>query len=426
MDQQASAVSKDYLSAQDAVRMLGVRMQTLYAYVSRGWVHSITQPGRKERLYARTDIEKMKARSQARSGHGAVAASAMHWGEPIIPTSITQITPEGPLYRGQLATGLARSGIPFEDVAELLWNGELGAPGIRWPRYAQTEHLRGFAASIAAPASNEQLMDLFALFTMQLGLSRGHATGQPGSGDTPAAARELIQTMAGCFGYASQRRTFYQLLRGQSIAEGLLGALGIANSAENQAGLNAALVLLADHELSPSSFAARIAASSGATLHSCLAAAACTNSGTQIGRLYGQVEQGLMRVATRCALFRRASELQARGLAVPGFGHPLYPQGDPRARLLLDLIQRREEGRSKRLDDIDGFVADVHERLGLYPNQDLALVVLGIAMGFPRNTSGALFTLARTAGWVAHVREQRLTGTVLRPRASFVGNAYRM
>jgi citrate synthase len=422
MDHQPSAVSKDYLSAHDAVRLLDVRMQTLYAYVSRGWVRSITQPGRKDRLYARADIEKMKARSLARSGHGAVAASAMHWGEPIIPTSITQITPEGPLYRGQLATQLARSGIPFEEVAELLWNGELGAPGLRWPRYVQTERLRRFAASIAAPASNDQLMELFALFTMQLGLSRGNAAGQPGSGDTPAAARELIQTMAGCFGYGSQRRAFYQLRKGQSIVEGLLGALEIADSAENQAALNAALVVLSDHELSPSAFAARIAASSGATLHSCLAAAACTNSGVQIGRLYSQVEQCLARADTRGALFRRASELQARSLAVPGFGHPLYPQGDPRARLLLDLIQRRD-GRSKRVDAIEGFIADVQERLGLYPRQELALVLLGIAMGLPKNTSGALFTLARTAGWVAHVREQRLAGTFLRPRAKFVGQA---
>lgn len=402
------------------MRLLDVRMQTLYAYVSRGWVHSITQPGRKERLYARADIEKMKARSQARSGHGAVAASAMHWGEPIIPTSITQITSEGPLYRGQLATQLARSGILFEEVAELLWNGALGVSGLRWRRYAQTEHLRRFAASIAAPASNDQLMELFALFTMQLGLSRGRAASQPGSDDTPVAAREVIQTMAGCFGYASPRRAFYQLRKGQSIVEGLLRALEIKDSTENQDGLNAALVLLADHELSPSSFAARIAASSGATLHSCLTAAVCANSGAQIGRLYSQVEQFLTRAGARNALFRRASELQARGLTVPGFGHPLYPLGDPRARVVLDLIHRRA-GRSRRLDVIERFIADVQDRLGLYPRQELALVLLGIAMGLPRDTSGALSTLARTAGWVAHVREQRLAGTFLRPRAKFVG-----
>lgn len=121
----------------------------------------------------------------------------------------------------------------------------------------------------------------------------------------------------------------------------MLAALGLAESIEHQEIMNAALVVLADHELSPSAFAARVAASSGATLHSCLAAAACTNSGEQIGRMYSRVEQFLAGAATRRALLRHASALQARNLAVPGFGHPLYPQGDPRARLLLELVQRR-------------------------------------------------------------------------------------
>lgn len=420
MNEPRTAASKDYVSAQDAVRLLDVRMQTLYAYVSRGWVRSIAQPGRKERLYARADIDKVQARSLARSGHGAVAASAMHWGEPIIPTAITQITAEGPLYRGQLATQLARSGISFEEAAELLWSGVLGTPGQRWPRYAQNERLRTFAASIAAPASNDQLMELFPMFMMQLGLLRQNAAGQPDIRETSGAARELIQTMAGCFGYASPRRAFFQLRKGQSIAEGVLGALELADSSANQEVINAALVVLADHELSPSAFAARIAASSGATLHSCLAAAACTNSGEQIGRAYSRVEQFLGGASTRNTLLRHAGNLHARSLAVPGFGHPLYPQGDPRARLLLDLVRQRA-ARNKRLDVIERFIADVHAQLGLFPRQELALVVLGIAMGLPRNTAGALFTLARTAGWVAHVREQRLAGTFIRPRAKFVG-----
>lgn len=420
MDRQPPAVPKDYLSARDAVKLLDVRMQTLYAYVSRGLVRSITQPGYKERLYARADIEKLRARSQARAGHGAVAAAAMHWGEPIIPTSITQITTTGPFYRGQPAIQLARSGTTFEEVAELLWTGQPGTPGLRWPRHVQTDRLRRFAASITSPASNDQLIELFALFTMQLGLSRGHTAGRPGSHETLDAARELIQTMAGCFGYVSQQRAFYQLRKGESIADSLLGALKIPSTAENQAGLNTALVVMSDHELSPSSFAARIAASSGATLHSCVAAAVCANSGEQMGRLYSQVEQFLTRAVTRGALFRHASDFQSRGLAVPGFGHPLYPQGDPRARLLLDLIERRGE-RSKRLDAVARFIADVQEQLGLYPRQELALVLLCIAMELPRNTSGALFTLARTAGWVAHICEQWLTGALLRPRAKFVG-----
>lgn len=421
-DPRMTDTATDYVSAHDAIRMLDIRMQTLYAYVSRGWVRSITQPGRKERLYARADIDKMQARSLARSGHGAVAASAMHWGEPIIPTSITQITAEGPWYRGRLATQLARSGVAFEEVAELLWSGVLSVPGLRWPRHVQNARLNAFAASVAAPASNDQLMELFSLFMLQLGLLRQNAAGGRNVRDTSGAAREMIQTMAGCLGYASPQRAFYQLSRGQSIASGVLAALGLAASSAHEEAVNAALVVLADHELSPSAFAARIAASSGATLHSCLAAAACTNTGEQIGRVYTRVEQFLSGAATRAALVRHAGALHARSLAVPGFGHPLYPHGDPRARLLLDLASQCAP-RTRRHDAIVGFIADVHAQLGLHPRQELALVVLGMALGLPANTAGALFTLARTAGWVAHVSEQRLTGTLIRPRARFVGQA---
>ncbi|RZJ10182.1 MAG: citrate synthase, partial [Haliea sp.] len=71
-----------------------MRPQTLYAYVSRGWIRSVAQPGQKDKLYSRDDVDRVSKRSAARSGHGAVAASAMNWGEPILPTSITEITPD--------------------------------------------------------------------------------------------------------------------------------------------------------------------------------------------------------------------------------------------------------------------------------------------------------------------------------------------
>jgi len=410
--------SNDYLSAREAVQLLGVRMQTLYAYVSRGWVRSVSQQGQKERLYARADIERVKARSQARAGHGAVAASAMHWGEPIIPTSITQITPEGPRYRGYCATRLAYSAVPFENVADLLWSGELDTTPSRWQLHALPRRLEGFAATMTSLRARDQLLELFTLFTVQLGLA--HAGAPTADEDSTLAARALIKTLAGCFGYTSAHGAFYRLRKGQPVAEGMLEALGVEPDTRNLLDLNAALVVLADHELSPSAFAARIAASGGASLHNCIAAAMCANSGTHVGRQYSKVEQALKAGASRATLFRRASELQSRRLAVPGFGHPLYPQGDPRARLLLDRIRERP-ARSRRLDVLEGFVADVQDRLGLQPSQELAMVMLGIAMGLPAHTAGGLFTLARTAGWVAHIREQRQSGALLRPRAKFIG-----
>jgi citrate synthase len=423
MNQPAQTVPRDYLPACEAISILDIRPQTLYAYVSRGWIRSITQPGRKDRLYLREDIEKMRSRSLARSGHGVVAASAMYWGEPIIPTSITEITPGGPRYRGRSAVQLAHCGATFENVAELLWTGLWEDEPLRWRGASQPEAVRKLARSIVPPRSNDQLMEMFALLTLELGMARGSVANRVRGGATFDAAREIIRTFTGCFGYISSHRRFYPMLNGQSVADGLLHSLALEESEENQAALQAMLILCADHELSSGAFAARVAASSGAALHSCIASAICTSSGVHIGRLYDGVEQFLAGAPTRATLVRRARQRQERGSSVPGFGHPIYRNGDPRGLLLIELAKQRKS-QSKQLEAIYGFIEDAKTKLGLYPRHELGVMTLFIAMGLPENSAGALFTLARTAGWVAHVQEQRQSGLLLRPRAKFVGQEF--
>lgn len=173
-----------------------------------GWVRSITQLGREKHLYLRDDIEKLKARSLARSGHGVVAASVMNCGEPIIPTSITVITSEDPRYRGRLAVHLVRSGATFETVAELLWTGLWHDEPIRWWPAPRPPALRKLGAAISPLRANDQLLEIFAMFTLQLGMSNGSVAERVRSGRTLDAAREIIQTLTGCFGYASRNRRF--------------------------------------------------------------------------------------------------------------------------------------------------------------------------------------------------------------------------
>jgi citrate synthase len=420
MNKTDSASPKDYLPAREAIGILEIREQTLYAYVSRGWIRSVTQPGRKDRLYLREDVEKMRHRSLARSGHGVVAASAMYWGEPIIPTSITEITPAGPLYRGHNAIELAREGVSYEAAAELLWTGVRPEGTPRWrANAARVARVVKLAGGIPAPQANDQLMEMFALFALQLGMSRGSVERRVREGSTFDAARELIQTFTGCFGYISPRRSFMPMRSGQSMVEGLIAALGIEDSEENRIALQSILVLFADHELSPSVFSARVTASTGGSLHSCVASAVCANTGLLVGRQYDQIEDFLARASTRSVLARRAQECQERGAAVPGFGHPFYVDGDPRALLLVELAKQRKK-QSKRLEAIYGFMEDAQAALGLHPRHELAVITLAIAMDLPAHSAGALFSLARTAGWIAHVQEQRASGLMLRPRAKFI------
>src|SRR6185436_12773289 len=122
----------DFLSAAEAARFLGVKRETLYAYTSRGLLRSEPGARGRGRRYSRSDLERLKARGEARAGHGPVAAGALRWGEPVLATAISSIRVSGPAYRGQSAVDLARSGASFESVAELLFTGTL-ARDARWP-----------------------------------------------------------------------------------------------------------------------------------------------------------------------------------------------------------------------------------------------------------------------------------------------------
>ncbi|MES2534238.1 MAG: citrate synthase [Pseudomonadota bacterium] len=419
MDRTETDWRTDYLTAEDVIGMLDIRLQTLYAYVSRGLIRSVEQAGQKKRLYLRDDVEKVQARSLARAGHGPVAASAMNLGEPIIPTSITEISPQGPRYRGHLAVNLMQEGARFEQVAELLWTGLWHDEPVRWPVVPQVPELRKLAASISAPQTADQLLETFALFVLRLGMTRGTIADRVRIGNTLDAARGIIQTLTGCFGYISARQSFQAMLPGQSIVDGLVRSLGVKDTKENRAAFEAILMLLADHELSPATFAARVAASCGSALHSCIVSAICAGSGVHVGRLYDRVETFFARASTKAVLLRRAERFLDAGNAVPGFGHPLYPHGDPRSQALLDIARRRK-GASRQVDAIFGFIDEAQAKYGLHPRHELAVTTLAISMGLPQHSAGGLFTLARTAGWVAHVHEQRLSGTLLRPRAKFI------
>ena len=100
----------EFLTASEAARFLGVKRPTLYAYVSRGLVRSRARGEGRERQYLRSDLAKLKAGRRGRAPAGGVSG-ALHWGEPVLESSITRITADGPLYRGRLATELARANL---------------------------------------------------------------------------------------------------------------------------------------------------------------------------------------------------------------------------------------------------------------------------------------------------------------------------
>ncbi|HEX2870416.1 MAG TPA: citrate synthase family protein [Polyangiaceae bacterium] len=392
------------LTAKEAAKLLGVKPQTLYAYASRGLLRRVGDG--KRRRYLSEDLERLRTRQRARSGHGAVAAAALSFGDPVLDSSITAIDERGPLYRGRPAVELAQAGVSFESVAELLWSGELPSESPAWRPFQGPARAWGPART----SLEDLLLALPAL--VQLAPER-HSRARE---NELSLARQLIRSIALLLVPRAARR------ESGSIAELLSGAAKAPRKAAQRA-LDVALVLLADHELNASSFAARVAASTDAHLLACVMAALATLSGPRHGGACDRVEALLDEAATLPRPLDVIEKRARRGDAMTGFGHPLYRAGDPRAALLLEearTLSRRNAGLGKRLGPLFA-LAQAMQRQGLAATVDFGLVALTRALEMPPGSAALLFALGRSAGWVAHVLEQRASVAVLRPRARYLG-----
>jgi citrate synthase len=390
----------DFLPSEAAAAFLGISPRSLYAYASRGLIARVRVGQRS--LYARADLERWKARHDARAGHGPVAAAALHWGEPVLATRIAGVSPEGPVYRGLRATALAAEGASFLEVCELLWTGTRGQPPLAPPPSFVRRRL---------PVEGDSILRL--MQTTLAGLARASAPFGLAPAAELARARVLVLAFARAAGPRAPR------VPTPDPARAFLDGFGVSATPAHLRLVNAALVLCADHELNASTFAARVAASTGADLQACLLAALATFLGPRHGTASRDVEallDELPRPARATGLVR---ERTTRGQALPGFGHTLYPAGDPRAATLLALVRAAHPGH--RLRPLEALIDAAHHVRGEHPNVDAALVAVSLAVGLPRGASAALFAVGRCAGWIAHVLEQRESPALLRPRARYVG-----
>jgi citrate synthase len=386
--------------------------------------------GSRERRYLRDDVERLRARRDARSGHGPVAAGALRWGEPVLDSAITRIDERGFHYRGRDAIELATSGVSFERVAELLWTGtfpdragDFGADALIVDGEAAVPELAAALPDGARPLDAPML----ALPVMAASDPDRHAR-------TIEHQRALVRRLAASFALPRGAACVTEALHASSIARALAIALGGRSRARDVAAIDRALVLCADHELNPSSFAARVAASAGADTYACVGAALATLSGPTHGGATERVEALVGGTESRVGAKRgggpRAARSEspialvrarlARGEPIPGFGHPLYADGDPRARPLLDLA-RDLAPRSSAIRTIDALVEAMALAGQPAPTVDLGLVAIARALRLPAGSALAIFATGRVAGWIAHVAEQREAAFLLRPRARYVG-----
>ncbi|PKN59315.1 MAG: citrate synthase [Deltaproteobacteria bacterium HGW-Deltaproteobacteria-14] len=404
------------LDARQAAELLGVKRATLYAYVSRGLLKALPTEGRASR-YLRAEVERLRTRSAGRSGQTAAASGALRFREPAMDTAITAITPRGPVYRGQAALDLAAGGVAFEPTAELLWRGVAEADDELWRGAPPLLDLGIESLWLPNGATPTDAIRL----TLSLVDGKRPPAGPRAEALERADARRIIRLLASAAGTARDPAAAQAALAAPSVAAALAVSFGVIPSDRVVGALDQALVLAADHELTVSTFTARIVASTGAELTACLVAAAAALSGPRHGGMCSRVE-GLLEEATSLSapadvLARR----HARGEVVAGFGHPLYPDGDPRGPALLALARAVDDGADPATVAALA-VAEGMARGGQpAPSLDFGLVALACALGLPRGAAQAIFAVARVAGWVAHVLEQRSQGDLLRPTARYIG-----
>lgn len=190
--------------------------------------------------------------------------------------------------------------------------------------------------------------------------------------------------------------------------------------------LDRVLVACAEHELNASTFAARVVASTGADLYASVLAALCSLSGPIHGGACDRIETMFAALESGVRLETMLQHFGEQHLLPPGFGHAIYPNGDPRAVMLKTAASLVAQHKGKRWYDTAGKIEErVWQRDQLRPNLDFYLTVCTRMLGFPRGLPAAIFALGRSAGWIAHSLEQYADNRLIRPRMRYRGSPLR-
>ena len=379
-----------WITAEEAQARLGVKLQTLYAYTSRGLIANRADEADPRRsLYAADDISRLTLRKM-QGRRATVAREAMSFGEPVLTSAIATITGGHLYYRGRDAAVLSDS-FTLEATARLLWGCEDDDPFLG---------LNPHPLTVAGPDSRARA---FAVLAQRAAVDPA-ISGRSDKALRREAASLMSDLVDAVCGQARTGPLHERLARTWRVE----GAKADA--------IRRALVLCADHELNASTFAARVTASTGASL----AAGALAGLSALSGPLHGGMTA---QVTAFIAEARRASDAKgaalqrlAQGLSVPGFGHQLYPGADPRAVAIAASVRWS--------DEMQGIAVACEQVTGAQPNLDFSLVAMARTLALPADAPFIIFALGRAAGWIAHMLEQKASGAgLIRPRARYVGPA---
>lgn len=401
------------LTSAEAAARLGIRLETLYAYVSRGRITrhrdsdgSTFDPLEVERLATERRRDPAPIRRASPAGTPLM----------ILDTDLALIE-DGRLYlRGRDIAELSEQ--PYEEVASRLWQAEAGPPTALFR--ADDAAVATARMVLAAMPAETRPIDLIMVATRVFGqtdplrsdLSPGRVTRAAG-----ALLAGLIAALPDRDrpGAATPRS-------GRTLAAALWPKLTTRRPTRPRvAALNAALVALFDHDLAVSTLAARAAASARADPYGVVSAGLAALDSALHGTASVDAHRLLATVRDGTPVDRALAETLRGRTGIPGFGHRLYAGPDPRATVLLDRLAG-VPGTAATLE-LAGAVAEaVTRRTGQSPNVDFALASLVLAFDMAAEAGEVIFACARSGGWIAHALDEYQRPPLrLRPTGRYIG-----
>jgi citrate synthase len=393
-----------YITAKEAAAALGVSIPTLYAYVSRGLIRSQGIAGSRNRRYWKVDIERLKGRRILHEHSQAQPSAGEEIKGLVDETKITLLTPRGLYYRGRDVVELAETET-FESVAALLWEADSRTVfGKSLP--SAPPSLAKLRRSLAELTVLEQAMALFPL--IERANPRSYDLSKPGYARTGA---ELSRWFAAILVGANAPSD-------APVHEFIASSLGAPQGFSDI--IRRLLIVCADHEFDPTTYAVRATANAGVTPYYAVVTGIIASRGQRLQS--GRIEAAARLLEEILNMSDPRDSIVARfrnGEQLVGFGSPVHDRMDPRAAIVMEAL-KKQFGDDIELRRLQRAADTATEISGALMEFILPATFVGRKLGL-KGQELAVGSLGRIAGWIAHAMEQYHGHPLIRPRARYTG-----